>query len=270
MSAPSPTGVRAARGAVQAVSAPVGRGGANRPADVEAVQVALVVASGLTLDARLHPGPVDGLAGDAVESALVRLQRRIGLVPDGRLDPGGYTVRRLAALLSVGEDPWSFPFERSSAWPYHGPGAGMRAFGSSRSGGRRLHAAVDLYFPDFQPVLAVAPGRVIAVYPFYLRTHAVEVDHGAYVARYGELAPDVDVRPGDVVRARQPLGRVGVLTKANGQRLGVPSMMLHFELYDKTAEGRLTDPSRGPYLRRRDLVDPTGFLARAPLPSPRG
>jgi murein DD-endopeptidase MepM/ murein hydrolase activator NlpD len=36
--------------------------------------------------------------------------------------------------------------------------------------------------------------------------------------------------------------------------------MLHFELYDGTATGRLTDRSNKPYERREDLIDPTEYL----------
>jgi len=50
--------------------------------------------------------------------------------------------------------------------------------------------------------------------------------------------------------------------------------MLHFEMYDKTERGDLTRASGTsgrhtngvPFLRRRDLVDPSGFMMRAPLP----
>ena len=170
----------------------------------------------------------------------------------------------------------SFPFSASSTHLYFGPGAGMRAFGARRSGGSRAHAGVDLYFPDFTAVYAVADGTVTrGPYPFYLKTYALEVDHGTFVARYGELAPESDwpVKAGDTVSKGQKVGRVGILTHSNGKRLGVPSMMLHFEMYDKTQTGPLTraigtsarHTDRKPFFRRRDLIDPTGFLKRAPL-----
>ena len=73
----------------------------------------------------------------------------------------------------------------------------------------------------------------------------------------------------------QVLGRVGVLRRSNGKRLGVPSMMLHVEMYDKTESGALTrakgtsarHTNGALFYRRRDLIDPTGFLHRAPLPA---
>ncbi len=256
----------------------VGAGCPNREADVRAVQAALKEAARLTLDARLDPGPVDGHCGVGTEGAIERFQRRLGMRrPDVRLDPDGTTLRRLDVLLAIDGVPMTFPFTHPAAFPFTGPGAGMRAFGSRRSGGRRAHAGIDLYFPDFTPILALADGVVTrGPYPFYLRTFAVEIDHGPFVARYGEIAPEEAwfVEAGDTVRRGQPIGRVGILTNNDGRRLGVPSMMLHLELYDKTETGKLTraegtsarDAFGVPFFRRRDLIDPTGFLHRATLP----
>ena len=259
------------------LSSPVGDGGTNAAPDVEAVQTALKAAARLTLDDRLDPGPVDGVSGVGTEGAIARFQRRVGISrPDARIDPAGYTLLRLNALLGIGTVHLTYPFATASATPFHGPWAGMRAFGSRRSKGKRAHAGVDLYFPDFTPVLAVAEGTVVrAPYPFYAETYAVEIDHGPFVARYGEIAPEdtARVQEGQHVGRGQPVGRVGVLT-SRGRRMKLPSMMLHFEMYDKTERGALTR-ARGtsgrhldgvPFLRRRDLVDPTGFLVRAPLP----
>ena len=260
------------------LSASVGDGATNQAADVAAVQRALQRASDLTLDPRVHPGPADGRCGDGTEGAIERFQRRLGFRrPDARVDPGGTTHRRLDALLAIGEADLTFPFRRSPAFPYAGPGAGMRAFGARRSSGARAHAGVDLYAPDFTDVLAMADGVVTrGPYPFYLRTFAVEVDHGPFLVRYGELAPDATppVTEGDAVSQGDLVGRVGILKHANGRRLDVPSMMLHVEMYDKTQTGGLTRAigtsarwtNGKPFYRRRDLIDPTGLLKRAPLP----
>lgn len=261
------------------ISSPVGTTAPNTADDVESIQKALQRASDLTLDPRLHPGPADGLSGDGTEGAIARLQRRFGFrKPDGRIDPDGTSLRRLNALLAIGETELSFPFATSSAWPYVGPGAGMRAFGAWRSGGKRAHAGVDLYFPDFTAVHAIADGVVTrGPEPFYLKTFALEVDHGTFVARYGELAPEstAPVSAGDTLTRGQRIGRVGVLKHGDGKRLGVPSMMLHFEMYDMTETGALTrakgtsarHTNGALFYRRCDLIDPTGFLHRAPLPA---
>lgn len=256
-----------------------GSGAANRDADVRAVQSALKEAARLTLDARLDPGPVDGLCGDGTEGAIVRMQRRIGMRrPDARIDPTGGTLERLNALRGIGRVEIRYPFAERSSYPFAGPEAGMRAFASRRDGGARAHAAVDLYMPDGTPVLALAHGTVArAPYAFYRDTWAVDVDHGAFLARYCEIAepPAGAWSVGDAVASGQTLGEVGVLRDPDGSRWGgVASMMLHLELYDKTETGKLYRAAGTsarteygtPFFRRRDLVDPTGFLQRAALP----
>ena len=250
----------------------------NRPDDVEAVQAALKEAARLTLDHKLDPGLVDGQAGVSTEGAIEHFQRRLGIRrPDVKIDPDGRTLKRLNALVAIGDVRITYPFSRFSEFAFVGPNAGMRAFGSRRSGGARAHAGIDLYFPDFTDVLAMADGVVTrGPYPFYLRTFAVEIDHGPFIARYGEIAPESTwpAKEGDRVKRGQKIGRVGILTKKNGSRLGVASMMLHLEMYDKTETGKLTradgtsarTPHGLPYKRRRDLIDPTGFVHRAKLP----
>lgn len=259
------------------LSEPVGFDSSNRATDVEEIQAALKEAARLTRDPRLDPGPVDGFSGVGTEGAITRFQRRLGMRrPDGRIDAGGYTLRRLNALLAIGDASPAYPFGRYSEFPFLGAGAGMRAFGARRSDGKRAHAGIDLYFPDLTDITAMADGTVVrGPYPFYCETFAVEVDHGAFIARYGEMAPETvwPVEEGDAVEKGQRVGRVGILKRPDGSRLGVPSMMLHLEMYDGTESGKLTravgtsarDPHGVPYFRRRDLVDPSGFLHEAPL-----
>src|SRR5690606_16911202 len=110
------------------LSGSVGFKGKNQRADVEAVQGALKEVARLTGDARLDPGPGDGAAGAGTGAATERLQRRAGIrKPDARLDPGGYSVGRLNALLAIGEVAMTYPFSTTSAHPFVGAGAGMRA-----------------------------------------------------------------------------------------------------------------------------------------------
>ncbi len=260
------------------IKKPVGADARNRSEDVLAVQAALERAAELTLDDKLDPGPVDGECGDGTEGAIAHLQRRLGMrAPDARIDPGGNTLARLNALLAIGEVEITFPFKRSSKHPFYGRKAGMRAFGSRRSGGKRAHAGIDLYFEDHTPVLAVAGGKLIRdPYPFYNDTWALEVDHGAFILRYGELAKEASwgLKKGSKVKRSQQLGRVGILLKG-GKRMNLPSMMLHLEMYDKTQTGALSRAqgtsaktrNGTTFKRRKDLIDPTGFLKRAKLPT---
>ena len=62
-----------------------------------------------------------------------------------------------------------------------------RHFGARRSKGKRKHAGCDLYAPVGTPIFAVADGVVLDFYEFYLESWALEVDHGDFVVRYGEV-----------------------------------------------------------------------------------
>ena len=91
------------------------------------------------------------------------------------------------------------------------------------------------------------------------------MDHGDFIARYGEIQSDSPVRRGDRVRPGQRIARVGHLVG-----IRVPSDMLHLELYRGNASGPLTvrDPSAAKrrdgvsFQRRSDLMDPTPLLSQ--------
>ncbi len=147
-----------------------------------------------------------------------------------------------------------------------------RSFGALRDHGQRLHAACDLYAAPGTPVLACLDGVILrGPYLFYDVVYALEVEHlDGSVIRYGEIAAPAEIHgiewpvasgkllPGVSVKAGQVIGFVGKMQS-------VAASMLHFELYtgmlyDRKALGMLTDRKRPPYLRRADLIDPTGFL----------
>jgi murein DD-endopeptidase MepM/ murein hydrolase activator NlpD len=157
----------------------------------------------------------------------------------------------------------SFPF---STLPHADWTHGARAFASNRNNGSRAHAGCDLYFPQGTVIHAVKDGKVTAgPYAFYAGTFALEVDHGGFIVRYGEIQSAAFVGQGDHVKAGQQIAKVGHLVG-----ITVPSDMLHFEMYDKSggASGPLTvgasqSKKRGdgvPFLRRKDLIDPTPHL----------
>lgn len=135
--------------------------------------------------------------------------------------------------------------------------SGMRMFGARRSGGRRLHAACDLYRRINEPIEAVAPGSVIRnPYYFYQGTYALEVKHaGGFVVRYGEITGRrvKGVHAGAKVRAGQTIAYMG---KVNSNCC---EPMLHFELYSGRRSGSLT-VGGNKYQRRSDLMNPTKFL----------
>jgi hypothetical protein len=82
---------KAAPGGPFNISAPVGRGGKNKPEDVLAVQNALNKKAKAGLKA-------DGKCGPKTIAAIEAFQKGIGMPrPDGRIDPGRGTARALAS-----------------------------------------------------------------------------------------------------------------------------------------------------------------------------
>ncbi|HZR05071.1 MAG TPA: peptidoglycan DD-metalloendopeptidase family protein [Candidatus Udaeobacter sp.] len=257
------------------ISASVGRwekGARNLPADVSAVQQLLKSAAGILEAPEMDPKGVDGkisrppATSDTVE-AIEAFQSRFTSAVDGVVAPGSQTwVTLLAVVANMPTAPgnvtdvsqWLFPFPTVpiASWQEQ-----PRAFASPRAGGARLHAGCDLYFPKGTPIHAVADGVVTrGPYPFYCGTFALEIDHGPFLARYGEIQSKTEVTAGATVKAGQKIASVGHLVG-----IRVPSDMLHFELYDKTMSGPLTVAIGSgsamkngvPFMRRKDLIDPT-------------
>jgi putative chitinase len=82
------------------ITAPVGRGATNARGDVLAVQVLL----NLNRPAEAAPVAVDGGYGEQTGRAIAAFQARaLGTAaPDGRIDPGGRTLRQLRAGIPAG------------------------------------------------------------------------------------------------------------------------------------------------------------------------
>lgn len=247
---------------------PVGRwenGAVNNPTDVAAVEELLKMVSDDVRDPRLDPRHRTGMVVAETIEAIEAFQQRMEIPVDGCVCPDCLTwfhLRR-AAEESALHHPRG-PFFPLAKLPTEDWASGMRAFGSNRSGGKRAHAACDLYAPKGTPIYAIADGTVVQkAYYFYCETYALEVDHGEFVARYGEIQAKVPVKAGQAVKAGQRIASVGHL-----QGITVPSDMLHLELYDKSQTGKLSVPAAAgrkradgiPFLRRKDLIDPTEKL----------
>lgn len=152
-----------------------------------------------------------------------------------------------------------YPLAIKATADYHD---GARRFGSRRAKGRK-HAGIDLYAPAGTVVRAMSDGKVINVYAFYCGTWAIEIDHGSFIARYGEIDPDqnkIFVDKGDTVKRGEQIAVVGVLIG-----IKVPSNMLHLELYASTSHASLTEKGSPPYQRRNDLFDPTPSIDKASM-----
>lgn len=257
------------------ISASVGRwekGARNLQDDVRTVQHLLKAAAEILEAPEIDAKGVDGkisrppATSDTVE-AIEAFQSRFTSAVDGVIAPGSQTLAALVGVASkVPTAPenvsdvsqWLFPFPTvpAASWEER-----PRAFASPRAGGARLHAGCDLYFPKGTSIHAIADGVVTrGPYPFYCETFALEIDHGPFLARYGEIQSKTEVSAGATVKAGQKIASVGHLIG-----IQVPSDMLHFELYDKSVSGPLTVANDSgsamrhgvPFMRRKDLIDPT-------------
>lgn len=150
--------------------------------------------------------------------------------------------------------------------PTYSWNAGGRKFGAPRAGGERKHAGCDLFAPRGTPVVAIGGGTVRECgREFYRGTSSVAIHHDSGKwARYCEViwtkeraelagVTLVTLKVGQRVSAGQLIGHVGRMFSDS---------MLHFELYDGTAVGRLTNRSAPPFQRRSDLLDPSPLLTR--------
>lgn len=148
---------------------------------------------------------------------------------------------------------------------------GQAKFDWRREGGARIHAGCDLYAPLESDVVAVDAGTVVEIsYKYAKHTKAIAVYHEKIgIIRYGELVsiPEEFFKVGaKVEKGGLVIGKVGQVAKV--------SPMLHFELFDGSGSGRLTNTvdkieyknadvqKDANYERRADLMNPTKLLDR--------
>jgi len=243
------------------ITGSVGRGGTNNYGDVVTVQRLL----NQNIQ-KLSPIPIlrtDGIVGPNTIIAIEAFQRRVVGInpPDGIVDPGGKTFAKLTGsdkpTGNTQQTSLRFPLKSRPALSYK---TDIRRFGANRDHGARLHAGCDLYAGVGTEILAMKDGTVILdAYPFYLGTKALEVNHGDFVVRYGEiLNAATGVHKNAQVKRGQVIAYVGKLQ-------GLTNSMLHFEMYSGKGAGPLTNTSVKPYKRRSDLLDPTPYLDMASL-----
>lgn len=233
----------------------------SRGQDVREVQ-ALLNSNGA------HPRlGTDGVFGGDTERAVRSFQSSHGLGVDGQV--GRFTWRALNNLYAPtslpeeaprpapaptpspvvsGASDFCFPLARRPSPDWTG---GARFFGANRSGGKRKHAGCDLLGPRGTTIYAVADGTLIrGPYHFYEGTDAVEIRHGSFIVRYGEILPG-SYTGGRTVRKGQAICQIG--------RLNSGSSMLHLELYSNGASTASLSGG-GVYRRRSDVINPAPYL----------
>ena len=99
------------------IRAAVGRGGKNDPDDVRIVQRLLNEAS----PSGQGPLTIDGIAGPETTAAIQAFQKMGGHGADGRVDPGGITIKRLVRahleLVAAGLDPGALELAKGYSLP---------------------------------------------------------------------------------------------------------------------------------------------------------
>lgn len=123
---------------------------------------------------------------------------------------------------------WPLPGVIPTTPPPHGMFGFVRRFD--------VHTGVDLYAPDGSPVVTIERGKVVAVSPFtgpeagspwWAITSYVMVEGDSGVILYGEVSPTVRV---DEVLDEGFV--IGLVQRVLLRDKGLPTSMLHLELYD--------------------------------------
>ena len=129
-------------------------------------------------------------------------------------------VAQIAAARRIHTDAGGW--RQAFRWPATGRQSGW--FGSQRvyqGNPGSYHSGADVAVPTGTPIVAPADGVVIlaADRPFTLEGNLLMLDHGAGLSSAFLHLSRIDVRPGDHVRAGQPIALSGATGRATGPHL---------------------------------------------------